>query len=236
MKISSAGLVDIKKSEGFSSRPYLDTIAKPPVWTIGYGETKGIGPNTKPITLAEAERRLISRFEADYAHALMPFVGLSGFNQNMYDALGSFIWNCGTGAVGPNTTVGKRLRARRWRDAADALLAWNKTGGKVIEGLVNRRKRERALFLKPVAKAPSSYLTESEADKSDILLRERRIADRRGGWKKFAKSDPKSAAYHNARAEAAKAWLKQRVKALEAEKDQKKYDRSRRIQYIKSIL
>ena len=32
-------------------------------------------------------------------------------------------------------------------NAGDAFLLWNKAGGKVLKGLVNRRKKERELFL-----------------------------------------------------------------------------------------
>lgn len=149
MNISAAGLALIEDSEGWSSGPYLDVVASPPVWTAYFGETKGIGPHSPHITRAQGETRLRTRFMTDYAHALDPFVGLDGFTQNMYDALASFIWNCGPGAVSASTSVGRELRARNWKGAAARLMDWCKNGaGKVIPGLQARRRRERELFLK----------------------------------------------------------------------------------------
>lgn len=161
MQVSAAGLALIEESEGWSPGPYLDRVASPPVWTAYFGETKGIGPTSPHITRAQGERRLKSRFAADYAHALAPFVNLDGFTQHMYDALASFIWNCGSGAVSASTTVGKRLRARDWDGAATALMAWCKNGaGQVIPGLQTRRERERKLFLTSVGAA--DWLEEDE--------------------------------------------------------------------------
>lgn len=160
MQVSAAGLALIEDSEGWSPGPYLDTVASPHIWTAYFGETKGIGPNSPHITRAQGEDRLRRRFASDYANSLLPFVTLDGFTQHMYDALASFIWNCGTGAVGVSTTVGKRLRARDWKGAADALLAWDKAGGRAVPGLTARRKRERELFLK--AESAAEWLKSDE--------------------------------------------------------------------------
>lgn len=207
MQISHNGLLEIESSEGFSSKPYWDSIGK--VWTIGFGETDGITQNTPSITRAEAESRLKSRFNKDYAYALKPFINLSGFNQNRYDALASFIWNCGVGAVGPNTKVGKALRARKWSTAANALLEWDNGPNGYVEGLHLRRVRERTLFLKSVSSPVK--LEQSEKDHIKILESERRSAKRHGGWSHIAKS-------HNTNAVNAKNWLIARVKAIPGSK------------------
>lgn len=180
MQISAAGLLEMERSEGWSSGPYLDRVASPPVWTAYFGETRGIGPNSPRLTIAQGRKKLRSRFERDYAPALRPFVEKPWFTQNMYDALGSFIWNCGTGAVGASTRVGRLLRQGNWRAAADALLAWCKNGaGQVIPGLLARRKRERAMFLKP---GKADYLKVDErrwVDEYDRLKRQERDLRRR---------------------------------------------------------
>ena len=228
MRVTHAGLREVKESEGFSSTPYLDKLAKPPVWTQGFGETKGVGPNSKPVTRAAAEKRLIERFENDFAWALEPFVGLSGFNQNMYDALASFIWNVGPGGVGTDTTVGKRLRACNWSGAADALLAWNKAGGVVVQGLANRRQRERKLFLTPAAHPDDYYLTTWERETVGVLERERKVAARHGGWEKIDGSHLKIAAR-------AKADLRRRLELLRGQ-DVSKLHRRQRIAALRQAI
>lgn len=228
MQVTHAGLVEIEQSEGFSSRPYLDRIARPPRPTTGFGETDGVHMGDGPITRAQAEQRLIKRFDKDYAWALEPFVKLDGFNQNMYDALASFIWNCGVGSVGSNTRVGRNLRLRRWNDAADAMLAWNKAGGVVIEGLRLRRIREHTLFLKPVGHIDSYFLTKWERDTVDALLAERRTAKRHGGWEHVDQT-------HLLNASAAKKALRERIKVLENAGIDKAHRRQRRSAILAAI-
>ena len=67
--------------------------------------------------------------------------------QNQYDALVSFTYNIGGGAFQGSTAL-KRLNAGDYAGAADAMKFWNKSGGKVMQGLVNRRNHEVALFRK----------------------------------------------------------------------------------------
>lgn len=229
MRISKSGLVEIESSEGFSSRPYLDTIASPARWTIGFGETDGITSRTPVITRAQAEVRLKARFEKDYAWALKPFVELVGFTQNMYDALASFIWNCGTGAVGTSTKVGRLLRQRKWTSAANAMLDWCKAGGKTIPGLLSRRERERTLFLKKASEVTSRVLTKWELERVNTLRTERAVKERHGGWDKVAPVHLRAAAK-------AKAELKQRAAFLEKQPNQGKAYRRERAKYIRSVI
>lgn len=181
MIISPAGLREIESSEGWSSGPYLDRVASPPVWTAYFGETKGISPSSPRISRADGEARLRRRFTADYAPALDPFVHLHGFTQNMYDALASFIWNCGRGAVAATTKVGRALRARQWHAAADAMLEWCKNGaGRIIHGLQLRRQREIAIFLTKVDPLAGYRADEQRWIREyDALKRTNRDASRR---------------------------------------------------------
>lgn len=143
MKISADGARLIESFEGFIPHPYRDAVG---VWTIGFGSTEGVGPNTPPMTRAQAERRLMREVNARYAPAVdalkLPL------SQHQFDALVSFVYNVGPGGVAGSTGVGRALRARDWRAAADHLLDWDKGGGRVLEGLRRRRIAERALFLK----------------------------------------------------------------------------------------
>lgn len=62
-------------------------------------------------------------------------------NQNQFDALVSFTYNCGPG------NLLKLVAGRTILQIGDAILKYNKAGGKVLKGLTRRREAERALFL-----------------------------------------------------------------------------------------
>jgi GH24 family phage-related lysozyme (muramidase) len=144
MKTSDAGVAVIKEFEGFpyNGRPYPDMVK---VWTIGYGHTEGVGPNTKQISIEQASELLRQDLDKKYAPAVDALALPLG--QHQFDALVSFVYNCGPGAVSASTQIGRALRAKQWQAAADALLMWNKAGGRPVEGLTRRRKAERALFM-----------------------------------------------------------------------------------------
>jgi GH24 family phage-related lysozyme (muramidase) len=160
VKLSARGANLIATFEGFRSCPYRDAVG---VWTIGFGSTRGVGPNSRCMSRAEALERMMREVDATYGAAINR-LGLP-LNQNQFDALTSFVYNVGPGGVAASTTVGKRLRARDWDGAANALLAWDKAGGRTLLGLTRRRQAERALFLsksnlKPTIRFP--YATDSE--------------------------------------------------------------------------
>ena len=67
-------------------------------------------------------------------------------NQNQFDALVSLAYNIGTGAFNKSTLV-KKLNAGDILGAADQFDVWVNAGGKRMQGRVNRRAKEKALFL-----------------------------------------------------------------------------------------
>jgi len=144
MKISPAGVGLIKEFEGFPNggRPYQDMVG---VWTIGYGHTEGVGPDSPALTEAQASALLATDLDSKYG----PYVNAIGLplSQPQFDALVSFVYNVGPGGIAASTNVGRQLRAKNWKAAADGLLAWNKAGGAAVAGLTRRRQAERALFL-----------------------------------------------------------------------------------------
>lgn len=137
----SQRLVDmIKGFEGFRQYPYTCPGG---ALTIGYGTTMKPGQYTS-ITKEQAEallRRSISGFEKSVKSLVK--VPLS---QNQYEALVSFTYNVGAGALKRSTLLTK-LNAGDYQGAADELLRFTKSKGKVLQGLVKRREKERALFL-----------------------------------------------------------------------------------------
>lgn len=150
MKISEKGLAMIESFEGclLKASNKLDGV-----WTIGYGQTgRYYGKRVRrgmTTTKAEAHAWLRDHSIKTYEDAVVQAVRVP-LNQNQFDALVSFAYNVGVGALKQSTTL-RKLNAGDYTGAADALTMWTKCNGKVLAGLVRRRKEERALFLTPVA-------------------------------------------------------------------------------------
>lgn len=126
--------------EGKSNTPYVDIVG---VRTVCYGETRVV---MKPYTDAECEDMLAGGL-ADFAEAVVDRnPELMGHN-NQLAAATSLAYNIGVRAYG-RSTVAKRFSAGNWRGACEAFLMWNKAGGRVVKGLDNRRRYERARCLK----------------------------------------------------------------------------------------
>lgn len=135
MKINKAGLELIKSFEGCHLTAYK---CPADVWTIGYGHTLGVYEGMK-ITQAEAEQYLKDDM-TKYESYVKRFCKLE-LNENQFSALVSFTYNCGVG------NLQTLIRNRNTDQIAEALLLYNKAKGKVLTGLVRRRKAERELFL-----------------------------------------------------------------------------------------
>uniref|UniRef100_UPI00307ACC8F lysozyme n=1 Tax=Zhenhengia sp. TaxID=2944208 RepID=UPI00307ACC8F len=146
MNISKVGLDLIKSFEGCQLKAYKCPAG---VWTIGWGTTEpinGIKPHEGMIiTQQQADELLIKNLKG-YENAVNKYVTYS-INQNQFDALVSFAYNCGNGALKTSTLL-KKLNAGDVQGAANEFLRWNKANGKVLNGLTRRRQAERKLFLK----------------------------------------------------------------------------------------
>jgi lysozyme len=170
MKLSKAGADLMHRYEGFRNKPYLCPAH---IWTIGYGHVlyqeqiklpmlrpegktkQDIPMIRKEYPLKQEDNRVwtkeeieklfsddISSFERGVLR-LIP--GVSG-HQGRFDALVSISFNFGLGNLQRSTI---RMKANRgdWEGAAEAFMLWTKGGGKVLPGLVKRRKAEVELFL-----------------------------------------------------------------------------------------
>ena len=141
MKTSRAGIDLIKHFESFRPSPYLCDGGK---WTIGWGHTKGVTKDTKPITMAEGEA-LLAEDLVEFEDAVTDLVVVP-LEQHQFDALVAFSFNVGAGAFRKSTLL-KKLNAGDAVGAAAEFLRWNKAKGRVLGGLVRRRKAERDMFL-----------------------------------------------------------------------------------------
>ncbi len=145
MQVSTAGITLICSFEGLRLNAYDDGVG---VWTIGYGTT--IYPNG--IKVKRGDTCTTEQAKAYMAHDLKKFESAVNtavavpINQNQFDALVSLTYNIGIKAF-KNSTLLKKLNVGDVRGAATQFDVWNKDGGKVVQGLVNRRAKEKALFL-----------------------------------------------------------------------------------------
>lgn len=149
LSTSAQGYASIKSFEGRSLRAYKDTVG---VWTIGYGNTNAIakinGFEIKAgVTISEDQadqllRTAVERvYEPDVRKALADGLAKCKFPQATFDAGTGFHYN--TGAIKRASWV-KAFNASL---DASGILAWNKGGGRVLTGLVRRRKRELAMIV-----------------------------------------------------------------------------------------
>lgn len=142
MKTSKKGINLIKKFEGCYLEAYQDPVG---IWTIGYGHTKNVKKG-QTITQEEADKLLKEDIEEFETLVNLLILAKYQFNQNEFDALVSFTFNCGGGNLKKLCQSGKRNKGQ----IADAITYYNKAGGKVLKGLTKRRNAEKELFLTPV--------------------------------------------------------------------------------------
>lgn len=141
MKTSPRGIELIKRFEGVRLKVYKDAAGLP---TIGIGHL--LKPGEKfpgGITEAQAEDLLRNDLaDAEKAVATSVTVQLA---QHEFDALVSFTFNLGGGALRKSTLL-KKLNAGDRKGAAAEFGRWTKAGGKELAGLVKRRAAERKMF------------------------------------------------------------------------------------------
>ena len=146
MLVSNLGVDLICDFEGKRLVAYDDGVG---IWTIGFGTT--IYPNgirvKKGDTCTEAQAKVYMQNDLKkFEHAVNDAVNIP-LNQNQFDALVSLTYNIGAAAFSKSTLV-KKLNAGDIRGAADQFDVWVNAGGKRMQGLVNRRSKEKLLFLK----------------------------------------------------------------------------------------
>lgn len=136
---------DIKKWEGLRTRAYLPTPHD--VWTIGYGHTKTA---YEGMVITEKQAEALLRQDLAWVRTAIAQLVKVPLSQAQYDALASFIFNLGRTNFAKSTLL-KRINANRMIEAGDEFLKWDKQrqGGRMVrlQGLSNRRKHERAVWL-----------------------------------------------------------------------------------------
>ncbi|QNQ62249.1 lysozyme [Brucella sp. 6810] len=123
--------------EGVENKAYYDKLGR--VWTVCAGETKGVKSGDR-YTDAQCLKMLETRLENDFRQPLRKCIRT--FDRapiSVQAAMLDLSYNIGTGAA-CKSTAARRMNDGQWRLACNAMAAFNRAGGKVIEGLKKRRE------------------------------------------------------------------------------------------------
>jgi lysozyme len=136
----------VKKYEGCFLKAYRDPIG---IWTIGIGIIKY--PDGRKVkegdvcTLKQAEEYLMHELNTKAIAIQHHFFNVA-INQNKFDALLSFTYNLGVGALAKSTLLKKVKFNHNDPAIRGEFMKWVKAGGKVLKGLQSRRAAEADLY------------------------------------------------------------------------------------------
>ena len=139
MAIAKSTLDFITEEEGSRNKAYKDSKG---LWTIGVGHL--IKPDEQHLinaTLTDEQVKELLKSDLRWCSEAVESSVRVPLAQHQFDALYSLCFNIGETNF-KKSTVLKKINQNDLNGAADAILMWNKP-----EVLINRRKRERALFL-----------------------------------------------------------------------------------------
>jgi lysozyme len=136
LSLSASALVGIASWEGFRSTAYIPIPGDVP--TIGFGTTDGVkmGDSIDPVKALQRKITDVQKFEG----ALKQCVTVP-LHQREYDSYLSLAYNIGPTAF-CNSTLVRLLNQTRYEEACAQILRWNRSGGRVVQGLTNRRQAE----------------------------------------------------------------------------------------------
>ena len=141
--LSANGLNLIKSFEGCKLTAYK-CLPTEKYYTICYGHYGSDVKAGMKITKAQAEELLLQDCKKAIKN-VNSFMSKYNFNQNQFDALVSFAFN--VGSINQLTASGTRTLEQ----ISSKITAYNKSGGRVIAGLVKRRAKEKELFDTPTS-------------------------------------------------------------------------------------
>lgn len=142
--ISERGITLIQHFEARILRAYKDVNG---VWTLGYGWTHGVQAGDE-WTPEQAEWMLRIGLWG-YENGIDDALGDTPTTQSQFDAMVSLAYNIGVERAAVSSVV-KFHRKGRYRQAAQAFMAWTRAGKRVYPGLVRRRKTERVMYLSEI--------------------------------------------------------------------------------------
>lgn len=138
--IPKAAIDLARRFEGFSSKPYICPAG---FWTIGFGHL--CKPDHPAITREQAEVYLVRDLQKALTATLRYCPILAAESESRLAAIVDFTFNLGAGRL-QTSTLRRRINAGDWQGAATQLMRWVHGGGRVLPGLVTRRRAEAALL------------------------------------------------------------------------------------------
>ena len=162
MKTSPEAIKMIKHHEGVRVKPYRCPAH---LWTVGVGHV--LYPEQAKLTVTERlqmplkveDFRIFSMEEVDailakdlarFERGVARLCPIALDHQGIFDSLVSFSFNVGLGNL-QRSSLRMKTNRGEFEDAAEEFMKWTKAAGKVLPGLVKRRKDEQALYLSGVA-------------------------------------------------------------------------------------
>ncbi len=145
-KTSKQGIDLIKSFEGLKLKPYLCSAGVP---TIGYGSTRynnGVKVTLKDTPITEEKALVLLEDTLKQYELAVDAFCVDTINQNQFDALVSFAYNCGVGNLKSSTLLKKVNLNPGDPTISNEFLKWNKAAGKPLKGLTNRRVAEASLY------------------------------------------------------------------------------------------
>ncbi len=150
MNIGNKGLELIKSFEGCHLTAYRCPAN---VLTIGWGRTSGVYEGMV-ISQAQADQFLFEDVQR-FVNAVNQYQARFNFNQNEFDALVSFTYNCGAGSL-----ANVMACCNTKQEIAEECKLYNKGAGQVLPGLVRRRNEEYKLFMSGSSTASGTSYSE----------------------------------------------------------------------------
>lgn len=138
MKLSENGKKLLMEWEGFCNKAYKCVVTEK-YYTIGFGHYGKDVSKGMTITRADAEK-LLEKDLGGFENKVEKYNDVYHWTQNQFDAMVLFAYN--VGSIDKLTNNGKRSI----EEISKKMLEYNKSGGKVLTGLSNRRLKEQAIF------------------------------------------------------------------------------------------
>ena len=133
----------IKDSEGCKLKAYKCPAG---IWTIGYGQTKGIKEGMV-WTQQQADEDIIKTALQAFNEAIKASPILATANMEKQAAIADFVYNLGITNYN-KSTLKQRVDEGNWVSASTEIKKWNKSNGTILNGLVKRRQLEADLLIK----------------------------------------------------------------------------------------